>query len=121
MTDACVVDSAQVAKWKATLLEQMRRQPRNNIQLGDLRKDKALAIAVMQLVKEQAPRLVLADFGDSMSLSWAMTLDRLSPETLQTMRQDQLLIDAALIDMLGDNLPDAPGMKPGLPDDGSAE
>lgn len=103
------VDSAQVTKWKTTLLEHLRRRPRDNIQLEDLRKDRALAIAVMQLVKEHAPKLVLADFGNSLTLAWQITLDRLPTETLNYMRQEQLLLDAELLHTLGDELPDAPG------------
>lgn len=108
MSESECVDSAAVAAWKVRLLEHFRKRPRDNIQLGDLRKDRALAMAAMQLVKEQAPRLVLMDFGTSMTLSMRMTIDRFSPESLDRMRDEQLLLDAKTLDMLGDELPDAP-------------
>jgi hypothetical protein len=121
MSDSECVDSAAVAAWKQRLLEHLRKRPRDNIQLGDLRKDRALAIAAMQLVKEQAPRMVLLDFGDSMTLSMQITVDRLSPESLNRMREEQLILDAEALHLLGDELPDAPGNPGVAADEGSAD
>ena len=103
------IDSADVQKWKIRLLEHLRKRPRDNIRLEGLRDDAALKIAALQLVREQAPRLALVDFGTSLTLSWRNTLDRLAPETLSYMRQEQLVLDAEALANLGDDLPDAPG------------
>jgi len=109
MPDSVCVDTAAVNKWKTTLLEHLRRRPRDKIRLGDLRKDTPLFRAVEQLMKEQGPRLALVDFGDSMTLSWQITLDGLSPEALNYLRQEQLILNADDLMRFDGELPDAPG------------
>lgn len=106
------VDAALVIKYKTQLLEHLRKRPRDNLALGDLRdeKNKTLAVAAMQLVREYDPKLILSDFGTSMTLSMRISIDRLSQDTLTAMKQEQLLFDAAALDGLDYELPAAPGV-----------